>query len=126
MEPQKFTRRVFDVSAAQVTQENISEIAVWCKGTVEETKPTPKRPSEQYIQVDVHRPLNERQTRAFVGDWVITSGPGFKVYTDRAFKSCFKEKEDVAKQPAVVTAPIHAAGTGFAFIGIDPSPSRED
>lgn len=74
--------------SVQVTAENMQEIAEWCNG---EIRTTSERGSEErYIKVWVQRPLNERQTRAFVGDWVLYASTGFKVYIDAAYKANFK------------------------------------
>jgi hypothetical protein len=67
------------------------EVAEWCVGTLKETEPKVKgkKPSP-YIEVEVHRPANDRQKRAFVGDWVLQAENGFKVYTDQALRSTFE------------------------------------
>jgi len=39
--------------------------------------------------VQVIRPVNDRQTRAFAGDWVIKTETGWKVYTHKAYKDSF-------------------------------------
>jgi hypothetical protein len=84
----KYMRNPFVVEAIQVTEENIKEVAVWCQG---EVITLARRDGEApCIKVRVHRPLNDRQTRAFVGDWILHAGSGFKVYTDKAFKDCFQ------------------------------------
>lgn len=54
-----------------------------------------------YIRVHVHRALNERQTKAFIGDWVLYAGTGFKVYSAKAFNNSF---EPVAKPVEAVPA----------------------
>lgn len=92
MKPQLFTRNPFDIEAVQVTAENIEEVATWCGGAIKMAKATEKRNEARFIQVDVTRPLNDRQRKAFPGDWVLRSGGGFKVYTPKAFKECFSPK----------------------------------
>lgn len=79
-----FDRNPFQVTAAQVTEDNIDEVADWCGGRVR----TPTN-GEVHVKVDVRRPLNVRQTQAFVGCWVLQAGSGFKVYTDSAFRDNF-------------------------------------
>ena len=81
----KYARKSFEVDAVQVGTENINDIAKWCDGEVRTNSK-----DEKYIKVRVHRALNERQTQAFVGDWILYSGTGYKVYTPRAFDSCFE------------------------------------
>lgn len=94
METKRYTRKSFDVDAIQVTAENIEEVARWCMGEVrfQERLPvdggtTPvNRP---YIAVRVFHPKNPRQTQAFIGDWVLYAGTGYKVYTPKAFEQSF-------------------------------------
>jgi hypothetical protein len=95
-----FVRKPFYVDGIRVTKENMAEVAEWCKGTLKETDPkvAGKRPSP-FIEVEVHRPANDRQRRAFIGDWVLESENGFKVYTDQALRSTF----EVAKADEVLT-----------------------
>lgn len=84
METQKFSRKSFPVEAVQVTRDNMEEVATWCKGKIEHT-PT----GAPFIRVDVHMPQSEKQTKAFVKDWVLFAGRGFKVFTDGAFQKNF-------------------------------------
>lgn len=89
MQTTKFTRRPFDVDAVQVTADNIDEVAKWCQGDV-----NTDTEGNQYVKVRVLRVLNERQTQAYVTDWVLYAGTGYKVYTDKAFKKSFDEKAE--------------------------------
>lgn len=84
METTKFTRKPFDVEAVQVTADNIDEVAKWCQGEV-----ITQNDGSKFIKVRVLRVLNERQTQAFVEDWVLYAGTGYKVYTDKAFRKSF-------------------------------------
>lgn len=88
MEKQLYGRKAFTVEAVQVTAENMAEVAEWCGGEIK-SKPNRGR-TENYIQVPTHRPLNEKQTQAFVSDWVLESNSGFKVYTDKPFRASFE------------------------------------
>lgn len=81
----KFARKPLYVDAIQVTDENMEAVAEWCQGDVVKTE----APKANYIKVRVHRPMTPRQTQAFVGDWVLYAGKGFKVYNDKAFKNYF-------------------------------------
>jgi hypothetical protein len=86
VKPTQYVRKPFYVDAVQVTLDNMPQVAKWCEGKViVETPP--------YIKVRVKRPLAERQTRAFVGDWVLNSGNGYKVYTQSSFEKNFEEVE---------------------------------
>lgn len=86
---EEFERLPFTIQAVQVTPENIRQVAKWCRGQV---KTAGRRGIQKYIQVEVKRALNERQTKAYVGDWVLKAGTGFKVYTPKAFEESFRKK----------------------------------
>ena len=85
--PQKFMRKPFFVEAIQVTAENLYAVAAWAKGKVEQDG------NITFIRAEVLRPLNDRQTKAFVGDWILHSDTGFKIYTASAFSRCFVDSE---------------------------------
>ena len=90
-----YVRKPFEVEAVEVTAENIEEIKDWCEGTLD----SDNRP---FIKVKVARALNERQTKAYPGDWVLYAGTGFKVYTAKAFHRTFEKQQtenEVAKEP---------------------------
>lgn len=93
MKTDKFARKPFFVDAVQVTHANIDEVAKWCGGDVrsmaQDAGPDQMK-AVFYIKVRVTRPLNVRQTQAFVGDWVLYAGTGYKVYTDAAFHKSFE------------------------------------
>jgi|SRR5215211_8045020 len=97
---EKYVRKPFAVEAVEVTEENLSEVAKWCKGRVRTANPNKEGGppnAERYIQVQVKNARDERQTRAYVGDWVLSSGRGplgFKVYTPQAFQSSFQKEVD--------------------------------
>ena len=90
----KFVRKPFYVDAVQVTSANIEDVAKWCGGTVKESKPDKDiengRVPEKFIQVTVYRPMSDRQKMAFVNDWVLFAGKGYKVYTNPAFQKTFE------------------------------------
>jgi hypothetical protein len=88
----KYVRKPFDVNAVKVTADNFEEVAQWCGGEIEESEGFEGRGVQRFIRVPVKRPLSDRQTCAYVGDWVLSAlrGPaGFKVYTPKAFNSSF-------------------------------------
>lgn len=86
IETAKYARKPFDVDAVQVTAENMDAVAKWCQGEVQTDG------DQKFIKVRVARVLNERQTKAYVGDWVLYAGAGYKVYTEKAFKKSFDVK----------------------------------
>lgn len=98
MQTAKFTRKPFEVDAVQVTDDNIDEVAKWCQGEVKEEDNRP------YIKVRVLRVIDERQTKAFVGDWVLYAGTGYKVYTPKAFQKSFIPVGQPAEQRTVQVA----------------------
>lgn len=87
---QKFNRKSFPVEAVQVTPENIEEVAKWCAAEIHEDGEKEGHLSRKYIKVRVAYPINERQTQAYLGDWVLKSGKSFKVYTNAAFEKSFE------------------------------------
>ncbi len=95
IQPAKFQRRSFKVSAIRVTAENMDLVATWCKGEIQTLVSTsaPHTLPQKYIKVNVVRPQADRQTQAFIGDWVV-SARGFKVYTDQAFRATFEAIRD--------------------------------
>lgn len=95
----KFGRKTFYVDAVRVTSENIDEVAEWCRGDVRVLENSTRQVAK-YVKVRVHRPLEDRQTQAFVGDWVLYAGTGFKVYTPKAFEKSFDPVTTLTKSQA--------------------------
>jgi len=81
---QRYTHVPLYVNAVQITAENLSEVASWCGGAIQTDVDT-----RQFIKVASIRPLRERQTQAYVGDWVLKTDVGLKVYTNKAFTRGF-------------------------------------
>ena len=98
METRKFARKPFFVDAVRVTSENMERVAEWCQGDVNTIQNG--QSDERYVKVRVHRPMTDRQTQAFVGDWVLYAGTGFKVYTPKAFEKSFEEVVDEGQETA--------------------------
>jgi hypothetical protein len=65
-----------------------SQVSDWCDGDIRTEQKG--QTSKEYIKVQVQRPLSDRQTKAFVGDWVLASPSGYKVYTDKNFAKMFR------------------------------------
>lgn len=95
MKTHKFARKPFYVDAVRVSEANMEEVAEWCEGKIVEHETEGK-----YISVKVHRPLTERQTQAFIGDWVLFAGTGFKVYVPKAFDKSFEKVKTLTKAQA--------------------------
>lgn len=103
----RYVRDPFYVDAVQVTSKNMEDVAKWCNGDIRtsakgdpdlqtQLDPTTDktRVPEKYIKVRVARPANDKQTMAYVGDWILYAGTGYKVYTDGAFKKSFSKVTD--------------------------------
>ena len=100
----EYFRKSFPVGAVQVSETNIQKVADWCGGTVE----NPNRPSK-HVKVEVHQPMNERQTKAFIGDWVLyMEDKGFKVFTKVAFEKSFQR----GPKPEAITVNVFQGGGG--------------
>lgn len=93
-----YTRKPFEIQAVRVTEENMVAVAKWCGGEINQAN------GKHFIKVDVTRPLNEKQTKAFVGDWVLKVKESFKVYTHKAFSHCF-DKGTIAMNYVPETQP---------------------
>lgn len=92
---EKYIRKPLYVDGVRVTEQNFDEMADWCNGEVQVEGP------KRFIRVRVQNPKNPRQTKAFVGDWLLwTERSGYKVYTNAAFRRSFDLVED-----GVVTPP---------------------
>jgi hypothetical protein len=105
---QKYIRKALYVEAIQITLENFVEVAKWCQGEIKDYNDKTlvgaeaENPlTERYIHVRVHNPKNVRQTKAYIGDWLLYTERGYKVYTQKAFRNSFDKFEDPgAAEPA--------------------------
>lgn len=97
-ETTEYERKPFKVTVVQVTSENIEEVARWTRGTLKTDD------GGKYVEVKVHRPIDDRQTKAYAGDFVLKAPTGFKVYTQTAFAKSFIQVSDV-KAPVVMPEP---------------------
>ena len=84
-------RKPLYVDAVRITGANFDEIATWCQGEVLQDEVPGKGTGKRHIKVRVHNPKNPRQTKAFVGDWLLYTERGYKVYTNKAFHASFDE-----------------------------------
>lgn len=94
----KYIRKPLIVEAVQVTEDNFMELTLWAGGKImnnDGTEPDgPVNTKDQHIHIRVHNPKTPRQTRAFVGDWILYTNRGYKIYTPKAFKSAFDAVEE--------------------------------
>ena len=102
---EKYIRKPLYVDAVRITGANFDEIASWCQGEVQQDEVPGKGPGKKYIKVRVHNPKNPRQTKAFIGDWLLYTERGYKVYTNKAFHASF----DVVEKPQSVAEVVEAA-----------------
>lgn len=89
IETQKYLRKPLYVDAVRITGANFEEIAAWCQGEILHDEAQGTGPGKKYIRVRVHNPKNPRQTKAYVGDWLLYTERGYKVYTAKAFHMAF-------------------------------------
>jgi hypothetical protein len=94
----KYVRKPLYVDAVKVTKENFEDILEWSHGElggpdglVEDDVPIDT--DKHYIRIRVHNPQTPRQTRAFVGDWILYTPRGYKIYTEKAFTENFDKAE---------------------------------
>lgn len=90
----KYLRKPLVVDAVQVTVENFEAIREWCHGEIvnnDGSDVTVVNPGGQHVRVRVHNPKTPRQTKAFVGDWILYTDRGYKIYTQKAFAASFDE-----------------------------------
>lgn len=111
IDTQTYTRKPFSVEAIQITKANMVHVAAWCKGTLIEDRGKP------FIEVEVHNPLNERQKKGYIGDWVLQSTSGFKVYTQKSFDKTFDVNEP--EKPTEVKMSVNPAAVKAAQEGSD-------
>ena len=94
METQQYQRKPIIVEAVRVTEENFTDVAHWCQGAIVGKHGLSlgnlREDKSKFIKVRVINPQRVRQTKAYVGDWVLYSEyNGYKVYTNGAFENAF-------------------------------------
>jgi len=91
LEIQKFVRKPFPVDVVKITDNNFDEVVKWCGGEVQHNpSKNPNKKGARFIRVQVIRALNDRQTKAFVGDYLLQVGTSYKIYTEKAFLESFE------------------------------------
>lgn len=81
----QYTPKQVPVMATQITSDNMGEVAEWCSGEIR-TEAVSETTTQNYIKVPAYRAMNERQTKGYLGDWILKRGETIKVYTDNAFR----------------------------------------
>jgi hypothetical protein len=82
--PKPYSRKPFEVTAEQVTDTNLQDIAEWINGTVKILE----RGNAPFIEVAIQGPHQpDRVGMAFVGDWVLRRGTTNRVCSDQAFRA---------------------------------------
>lgn len=95
---EQFRRKTFNVDAIQVTPDNIDEVAEWCGGDVRTEQQKGK--NVKFVKVRVYKALDDEQTKAFVGNFVVYMGSGYKVYKYNAFMRTFEKTKKTAAEEA--------------------------
>ena len=88
VDTEKYIRKPLYVDAVRVTAQNFNDCVEWSMGEME-LEERPGGDMRKFIKVRVHNPKNPRQTKAFIGDWLLYTDRGFKVYTNKAFRQAF-------------------------------------
>lgn len=101
----QYIKKPLYVDAVKITGANFDTVADWCEGEVQQDEVPGKGTGKKYIRIRVHNPKNSRQTKAFVGDWLLHTERGYKVYTNKAFYASFDEVSalEAVKAPDVIT-----------------------
>jgi hypothetical protein len=110
---EKYIRKPLYVDAVRVTAANFEDIASWCQGEILQADVPGEGVGKQFIKVRVHNPKHPRQTKAFIGDWLLYTERGYKVYTNKAFHAAFDlaaviEKGDLS-DPRLTGDPVDDA-----------------
>jgi hypothetical protein len=119
MQTETYKRKPIYVEAVRVTEKNFVEVAAWCQGSIVTGGGVMDLRDQvsKFIKVRVINPQRERQTKAFVGDWVLYSDyQGYKVYTDGAFHNSF--------DPAPDTRSVEQAVEDARAVGSQPARAK--
>src|SRR3954453_3913182 len=111
----KYIRKPLYVAAVRLTARNFDAISQWCQGEIQQEEQPDKGVIKKFIRVRVHNPKNPRQTKAFIGDWLLYTERGYKVYTNKAFHASFDQvQKPKSVAQAVEEARAEAVSTGVA------------
>lgn len=104
METLVYLRKPLVVEAVKVTKDNIYDVAKWCAGDVRSSE------NAKVIEVNVLHPVNKEQMIANIGDWVLRSQHGFKIYNDRAFTRGFEQATTFNELPENIRTALKKIG----------------
>lgn len=90
IETTRYIKKALYVEAVRITKDNLEDIADWCQGEIQQDE-VPGKGTKKFIRVRVHNPKNSRQTKAHIGDWLLYTDRGYKIYTNRAFCQSFDQ-----------------------------------
>lgn len=99
MEIIEVSSRSFQVSAVQVTEENMTDIAAWCGGFVSNV-PSIEVGSRRVLELYNGHGVSTQTIFAYPGWWITKSGDHYAVYRNASFKGKFalRELNDQKKQ----------------------------
>lgn len=116
LEFESWTRNTFDVQAIQVTDENLRQVAEWCKGEVLRTM---SHNTRTYILVDnVVRRGRLTQVKVFAGDWLLFANGQYKHYRNRSFELVYHRKVDPREKLRELL--VHQYRDGFQNVTMNP------
>jgi hypothetical protein len=119
VQTERYIRKPLYVDAVRVEPQNFDELVTWCQGTVMTQEVEGTGTIKKYIKVRVNNPKNLRQTQAFIGDWILYTDRGYKVYTHKAFRMAFDLVEDE-------TPKEHEESPGVRLGNVSSSPEEKD
>lgn len=109
---EKYVRKPLFVDAIRVTGKNFNDIAEWCQGEILSDEIPGQGTGKKYIKIRVHNPRDRRQMKAYVGDWVLYTDRGYKIYTNKAFDDAFDEVEESTKKYPYTDGDFTVIGPG--------------
>lgn len=111
----QFVKKPLYVEAVRITRKNFNEVSQWCSGRIQtEQANAAQNAGKKYLKIDAHNPINARQTKAFIGDWILRTERGFKIYTHNSFVESFDEVQ--GEMPVTPVTYPHEDGD-FTVIG---------
>jgi hypothetical protein len=128
IDTRKYLRKPLYVDAVRITGGNFDEISAWCQGEILHDELPNNVTGKKYIKVRVHNPKNPRQTKAYVGDWLLYTERGYKVYTSKAFHAAFDLVEENAplSDPRLTGDPVVDGAAPDTVVEIEAVPATPE